>query len=54
MDSKKPSVDELTKKYAEQYLWVQNARQNEGWGDTLETKKILLTNLIKKAFEERE
>ena len=51
---KKPSVDELAKKYAEQYLWVQNARQNEGWGDTLETKKVLLVNLIKKAFEERE
>ncbi len=50
----KPSIDELASKYAEQYLYVQTTRQNEGWGDTLETKRVLLTNMIKKALEERE
>ena len=51
---KKPSIKEVAEKYAKQFLWLENVRQREGWGDTPETREVLLTNLIEKAFEERE
>jgi hypothetical protein len=52
--SEKLNIDELAAKYADKFLYLQRIRQNEGWGDTIETKKVILASLIKKAFEELE
>lgn len=50
----KPTIDEIATKYADQYLWVQNTRDREGWGDDLKTRRVLLINMMKKALEENE
>lgn len=48
-----PTDEELAQKYADQYLWLENTRQREGWGDDTATKQVLLKNLIQKALEEK-
>ena len=54
MNSNPNLIEELAEKYASQYFYVEHTREHEGWGDSNEVKKVLLTNLIKKAFEELE
>ena len=52
--NKKLSDEELSVKYADQFVWLEATRDYEGWKDDAFTRKAILAGLIKKAFEERD